>query len=72
MRQPYKITLWTADGNAQLLNVVMSVETAQRVFDSRQAGQFGSGGDKAGLDIHRNDGIIYSFRNAVGKASAIE
>jgi hypothetical protein len=30
MRLPLKISLWTADGNAQLLNRVMSVEAAQR------------------------------------------
>jgi hypothetical protein len=37
MKPPFKVSLWTADGNAQLLNVVMSVETAQRVFDEAVA-----------------------------------
>jgi len=28
-----KISLWTADGNAQLINVVMSLDAAHRVYD---------------------------------------
>ena len=33
MIAPYKISLWTADGNAQLINVVMSLDAAQRVYN---------------------------------------
>jgi hypothetical protein len=33
MRPPLKVELWDSNGNAQLLNVAMSVEAAQRVMD---------------------------------------
>jgi hypothetical protein len=31
MQPPFKVTLWTADGNAQLINVAWSFEAAERV-----------------------------------------
>jgi hypothetical protein len=37
MRPPLRVELWTADGNPQLLNVVMSVEAAQRVYQEHVA-----------------------------------
>jgi hypothetical protein len=37
MRPPLKIELWDLNGNAQLINVVMSVEAAERVYDESVA-----------------------------------
>jgi hypothetical protein len=33
MTPPYKITLWTADGNARLINFAWSFEAAERVVE---------------------------------------
>ena len=37
MRPPFEIELWSADGNSQLLNVTMSVDAAQRVYQEAAA-----------------------------------
>jgi hypothetical protein len=42
MRPPLKIELWDANGNAQLLNVVTSIESARRVY-SENVGKLRAG-----------------------------